>query len=156
MGTLSYGGKSYIVDHAAKGADFIHGYDANGTLIVAFDGITNFSGFTYSGTYLDPKHCLAEGCNDVKYVDGELRTRDGTQITQIGDSMPKSGGTFTGDVTEYLADGYSQLSDGTVIKGTTTDLLVSELISYYTNHQDAAATDIARVLAELKEEDLAL
>lgn len=80
MATLTYNGESYTVDHAVKGADFIHGYDANAVMIVSFEGITNFSAFDYDGTYMEPEHCLAEGCNDVKYVGGRLMTRDGTLL----------------------------------------------------------------------------
>ena len=81
MATLKFNGESYTVDHAVKGADFIHGYDANAVMIVAFDGITDFSGFTYDGTYMSPEHCLAEGCNDVKCVGGVLVTREGNTVS---------------------------------------------------------------------------
>lgn len=80
MATLSYGGVSYTVDHAVKGADFIHGYDANNALVVSFEGVTNFSGFTYTGTYMAPADCLDEGCNDVKYHGGKLKKADGTEL----------------------------------------------------------------------------
>ena len=46
MAILTFNGESYTVDHAVKGADFIHGYDADSVLIVASDGIVNFSCFT--------------------------------------------------------------------------------------------------------------
>ena len=78
MAILTFNGASYTVDHAVKGADYIHGYDADSIMIVSFEGITDFSGFTYDGTYLEPEHCLAEGCNDVKCVDGTLKKKDGT------------------------------------------------------------------------------
>ena len=81
MATLTYNGTSYTVDHAVKGTDFIHGYDTNAVMIVSFEGITNFSDFTYDGTYMEPEHCLAEGCNDVKYVDGGLKKADGTALS---------------------------------------------------------------------------
>ena len=68
MATLTFNGESYTVDHAVKGEDFIHGYDANSVMIVSFEGITNFADFDYDGTYMEPEHCLAEGCNVVKYV----------------------------------------------------------------------------------------
>lgn len=80
MATLTFNGESYTVDHAVKGADFIHGYDANAVMIVSFEGITNFSDFTYDGTYMEPEHCLAEGCNDVKFAGGIWQTRDGTPL----------------------------------------------------------------------------
>lgn len=80
MATLTFNGESYTVDHAVKGADFIHGYDADSVMIVAFDGITDFSGFTFDGTYMEPEHCLAEGCNDVKFAGGKWQTRDGKAL----------------------------------------------------------------------------
>lgn len=84
MATLTYCGVSYTVDHAVRGADFIHGYDANGCPVVSFDGVSDFSGFTYDGTYMEPSDCAAEGCNDVKYIGGQLQTRDGTVIEVSG------------------------------------------------------------------------
>lgn len=81
MATLSYGGVSYTVDHAVKGADYIHGYDEDSVMIVSFEGVTDFSGFAYDGTYMEPGHCLSESCNDLKYVGGALVKADGTIIT---------------------------------------------------------------------------
>lgn len=49
MATVNYLGESYTCSVALKGADYIHLLDAGGYLIAAFDGITNFSGFTISG-----------------------------------------------------------------------------------------------------------
>lgn len=81
MAVITYLGESYTVDHAVKGANYIHGYDAEGIMVVSFEGVTNFSDFTYSGTYMNPETCLAEGCNDVKYAGGSLKKRDGTELT---------------------------------------------------------------------------
>lgn len=80
MAVITYLGTEYTVDHAVKGADFIHGYDENSVMIVSFEGINDFSGFSYNGTYMEPEHCLAEGCNDVKYVEGALKKADGTPL----------------------------------------------------------------------------
>ena len=80
MATLTFNGESFTVDHAAKGADYIHGYDADGVVIVSFDGITDFSGFSYSGTYMNPSDCLAEKCNGAAYCGGVLKTRGGASI----------------------------------------------------------------------------
>lgn len=80
MATLTFNGVSYTVDHAVKGVNYIHGYDANSKMVVAFDNVVDFSGFTYSGAYLNPSHCLAESCNDVKYANNTLTTRDGNAI----------------------------------------------------------------------------
>ena len=93
MGLLTYYDNSYTVDHAVKGADFIHGYDENAVLIVSFEGIRDFSGFTYDGTYLEPEHCLAEGSNDVKHVDGELKKADGTALSPADFGAAEDGHT---------------------------------------------------------------
>ena len=95
MAILTYYDNSYTVDHAVKGEDFIHGYDADGILIVAFEGITNFSGFTYDGTYLEPEDCLAEGSNDVKYMDGGLKKADGTALSPADFGAAENGHTHT-------------------------------------------------------------
>lgn len=81
MAVITYLGTDYTVDHAVKGADYIHGYDANAVMIVSFEGISDFSLFSYNGTYMTPEHCLAEGCNDVKCVAGSLVTRDGKSVS---------------------------------------------------------------------------
>lgn len=78
MATLKYGSISWTVDHAVKGTDYIHAYNADGACVVAFDGVTDFSGFTYSGTYLSPSACANDSCNDVKHVNGALVRRDGS------------------------------------------------------------------------------
>lgn len=95
MATLSYGGVSYTVNHAVKGADFIHGYDANNALVVSFEGVTNFSGFTYTGTYMAPADCLDEGCNDVKFHGGSLKKADGTTLAP-GDYGAQPVGSYAG------------------------------------------------------------
>lgn len=80
MATLTFNGESFTVDHAVKGADYIHGYDANGVIVVAFDGVTDFSCFTYDGTYMEPVDCLTEHCNTVIYCGGALKTLDGRWV----------------------------------------------------------------------------
>lgn len=92
MAILTFNGESYTVDHAVKGADYIHGYDEDSVMIVSFEGVTDFSGFTYDGTYMEPGHCLAESCNDLKYVNGALFKADGTVLTHadLGVVAPSS------------------------------------------------------------------
>lgn len=80
MATLSFGGVSYTVDHAVKGADFIHGYDANNTPVVSFEGVTDFSGFAYDDTYMTPEDCLQESCNAVIYHNGMFKRPDGSTV----------------------------------------------------------------------------
>lgn len=93
MGILTYFDNSYTVDHAVKGADFIHGYDENAVLIVSFEGIRDFSGFTYDGTYLEPADYLDEGCNDVKVHGGSLKKADGTVLSPADFGAAEEGHT---------------------------------------------------------------
>ena len=83
MATLTFNGNSYTVDHAVKGTDYVYGYDANGVCIVALDGVTDFSGVSYDGVYMDPKTCETDPHNEVVYCGNGLRTRDGRNITAV-------------------------------------------------------------------------
>lgn len=80
MAVLKFNSKSYTVDHAVKGDDYVHGYNANGICIVSIDGVKDFSTISYSGTYLSPDECLAESRNDLKYCGNELLTNDGRPV----------------------------------------------------------------------------
>lgn len=80
MATLKFNGNTYYIDHAVKGADYIHCYDENNVLKASFDNIKDFSAFSYSGTYMSPTECMEESCNDVKYVDGVLKNREGDVV----------------------------------------------------------------------------
>lgn len=80
MYTLTFLGTAYEVDHAVKGVDYIHGYDANGNCVVSLEGLKNFDAITYDGTYMAPTECLEEGCNTVKRIGAGLQTADGTDL----------------------------------------------------------------------------
>ena len=55
MATITYLGESYNCATALRGSDYIHLLDSDGTMIAAFDGITNFSGFTIkNGSWTTP------------------------------------------------------------------------------------------------------
>ena len=95
MAILTFNGESYTVDHAVKGADYIHGYDAAGVILVSFEGIIDFSGFSYDGMYMEAGHCLAEGCNDVKHMDGGLKKADGTALSPADYGAAEKGHTHT-------------------------------------------------------------
>ena len=49
MATVTYNNESFTCTTALKGTDYIHLLDSSGAMIVAFDGITDFTGFTISG-----------------------------------------------------------------------------------------------------------
>ena len=117
MATLTFNGTSYTVDHAVKGTDFIHGYDANAVMIVSFEGITNFSDFDYDGTYMEPEHCLAEGCNVVKYVGGKWQTSDGKPLLRAV--------TITFPAASWVDNGNEIFTQNVTVEGGTANTLVS-------------------------------
>lgn len=84
MATLTFNGKAYTVDHAVKGADYVHGYNASGNCVVSIDGVKDFSAIAYDGEYLAPDSCFAESCNEVRCVGGKLVKRDGTEVPDLG------------------------------------------------------------------------
>lgn len=54
MPNVTYLGTTYPCAKALKGEDYIHLLDSNGVLIVAFDGIKDFSGFTIDTDWTIP------------------------------------------------------------------------------------------------------
>lgn len=119
METLTFNGIQYTVDHAVKGTDYIHAYDAAGVLVVAFDGVTDFSGFTYSGEYMEPAMCLADPKNTLKIckeVNARgieqtlLKTQGGETIsmTDIGALPAKESSTHPGCFYNTLSDGTTE------------------------------------------------
>lgn len=117
MATLTFNGESYTVDHAVKGEDFIHGYDANSVMIVSFEGITNFADFDYDGTYMEPEHCLAEGCNVVKHVGGKWQTSDGKPLLRAV--------TITFPTASWVDNGNEIFTQNVTAEGGTANTLVS-------------------------------
>lgn len=97
MATITCYGKSYTVDHAVKGADYVHGYNADGELVVSLEGVRDFSEITYSGSYISPSICITEACNDIKFCEGVFKTRDGRTVYipftafEHGESLPNFG-----------------------------------------------------------------
>lgn len=92
MAVLTFLGESYTVDHAVKGADYVHGYDANGVCIVAFEDMADLTAIGYDGTFMAPGDCEAEVCNKVVYCGGKLKTLGGVEIIKgVAVSLPASG-----------------------------------------------------------------
>lgn len=54
MPNVTYLGTTYPCAKALKGEDYIHLLDSNGCMIVAFDGIKDFSGFTIDTDWTAP------------------------------------------------------------------------------------------------------
>lgn len=155
MAILTYYDDSYAVDHAVKGEDFIHGYDADGILIVAFEGVTDFSGFTYDGTYMEPEHCLAEGCNDVKFVGGHLVTRDGNAITSVAEATLTASGWVDGFYT-LPVDGVTATSNQEILPalGITTEQLEAMQAANIQDGGQAANTITLKAYGEAPTIDL--
>lgn len=124
MAVITYLGTDYTVDHAVKGADYIHGYDANAVMIVSFEGISDFSLFSYNGNYMAPDHCLAEGCNDVRCVGGVLVTRDGKSVSTTVEATLLASGWADGVYT-LSVDGVTANSNQEILPalGITTEQL---------------------------------
>lgn len=107
MAILTVNEVSYTVDHAVKGIDFIHAYDVNGTEILSFEGITDFSAYTYTGTYLTPTECFDEPCNNVKFHGGCLKSADNRNLSpeQYGAaSSPNTQSPLSGPVNLTVAN----------------------------------------------------
>ena len=54
MPNVTYGGTTYPCAKALKGPDYIHLLDSDGCMIVAFDGVKDFSGFTIDTDWTAP------------------------------------------------------------------------------------------------------
>lgn len=115
MAKLTFNSTSYEVDHAVKGADYIHGYNATGGLVVSFEGVRDFTKFTYSGTYMSPESCYEELCNEVLCVDGKLVRRDGAVVNAVhtlsdfGVKIPSNA-----DLDEYTTPGDYYVANSSV------------------------------------------
>lgn len=86
MITVTYLGESYECSKALKGADYIHLLDSEGCMVAAFDGITDFSGFTIDGDWTTPtpeNDCYLAVMGD----DGVIR-KGGHKCCDIGNILP--------------------------------------------------------------------
>ena len=81
MPTLTYRGMTWTVDHAVKGADYVHGYSSDGHAVVSIDNTSDFGNIEYDGVYLTPEACVNERCNEVVHLTDKLVRRDGTVLT---------------------------------------------------------------------------
>lgn len=93
MPTLTYLGESITCTTALKGADYIHLLDDNGCMIAAFDGVSDFSGFTLTdGDYTTPvdhNDCyIAVIREDGSVAKGGHKCRDitPTEVTELPES----------------------------------------------------------------------
>lgn len=144
MATLTYLGESYEVDHATKGADFIHAFDKNGYPVVSFDGITDFSGFTYSAAYMAPENCAADGCNDILFVGGKLQTKDGRSVAKTVEAT-LAAGSWRGNTYRLSLSGITATSNQDILPGvgiTTAQLEALQGANLVDNGQGSGYTDL--------------
>ena len=93
------------------------------------------------------------GLKGTLSITGGTFTYDGTMFSKAPTAI--TGGTFLktdgtkNDISANVTEGFVQGSDGTVTEGPSVNTYVSRLIAYYEAYQDAAATDIQRVLEEM-------
>lgn len=120
MATINFRGSKVVVDHAVKGSDYVHGFDASGKLLVSIEGITDFSCVTYDGTYMSPDKCANEPRNEIRHVNGRFVRRDGTIVSDDNvydkdavDEMLSSYAPVTISTTDLTA-GTSKLASGSV------------------------------------------
>lgn len=92
MANLVFNEETHVVDYVVKGSDYLHGY-LDDIMIVSYEGISDFSQFSYSGTYIDPEECITEMCNEVLHIGNRLTRRDGTVIpASTFDAILSAGG----------------------------------------------------------------
>ena len=74
MATVTYNNESFTCTTALKGTDYIHLLDASGDMIVAFDSVADFSGFSITdGDWTSPKR--VNDCNLTVFgEDGVIRS----------------------------------------------------------------------------------
>lgn len=116
MATLTFNGTSYTVDHAVKGTDYVHGYDAAGVMVVCIGGVVNFNAITYDGSYMTPESCTEDPCNDVICSDGVLKTKDGRTAVKAASgtdySVARIRNIYAG--TSDMTAGSSALASGNI------------------------------------------
>lgn len=74
MATVTYNNERFTCTTALKGTDYIHLLDASGDMIVAFDSVADFSGFSITGgSWTSPKS--VNNCNITVWgEDGVIRS----------------------------------------------------------------------------------
>lgn len=100
MAILTYLNTEYVCDTAIKGTDYIHLVDAEGCMIAAFDGITDFSAFSISdGDFtdaMDHNDCyVAVIREDGTVAKGGHKCRDIAPV-QVAE-LPESGTALADD-----------------------------------------------------------
>lgn len=94
MALVTHQDKEYSCTTAIKGEDYIHLLDEDGELRTAFDGVSDFSGFSITdGDWTSPTP--EEDCYVAVVKDDGTMGKGGHKCSDI---LPKSGGTMNGKV----------------------------------------------------------
>lgn len=131
MAIVLFNGESFHCTTALKGADYIHLLDSNGAMTTAFDGITDFSGFTIEeGSWTTPTS--PDNCRVAVIMD------DGS----IGKGSYTSGEIGAAVTSAKLADGAvtsGKLASNAVSKSLTVTLAVA---SWSSKKQSVTASGV--------------
>ncbi len=109
MAVVTHFDKEYSCTTAIKGGDYVHLLNEDGEMIVAFDGVTDFSSFSItSGSWTTPtpeNECYVAVVKD----DGTM----GKGGHKSSDILPKSGGEITGslEVDQLLTAGHMHIGN---------------------------------------------
>lgn len=101
MPTVTYNSETYTCTTALKGEDYIHLLDASGNMVVSFDGVADFSGFSITdGSWASPTEedfCpIAVIEDDGTIGKSSFKPSD---IAKAGDITPDSIGAAAASVT---------------------------------------------------------
>lgn len=124
MPTVTYNNESFTCTTALKGTDYIHLLDASGDMIVAFDSVADFSGFSITdGVWTSPKS--VNDCNiTVLGEDGVIRPST-IKVSDIP-SSPADIGAAAADHTHTPASiGAAALDNGKVTASQASASIVS-------------------------------
>lgn len=94
MAVVKYLDNSIECAKALKGDDYVHLLDADGNMIAAFDGVSDFSGFSITGGSWASPTANHDCYLAVMKDDGTI----GKGGHKCSDVLPKSGGTMTGNL----------------------------------------------------------
>lgn len=108
MATVTYLGESIDCATALKGDDYIHLLDENGCMIAAFDGVSDFGGFTITnGAWVSPvshDECyLAVIREDGTLAKGGHKCSDISAGPAVATDLPASGTALAADTIYNVA-----------------------------------------------------
>lgn len=116
MATVSYQDITIECATALKGIDFVHLLDESGTMIAAFDGVSDFSGFSITGgswvTPADPHECyVAVLREDGSIAAGGHRCCDLCTMAVYNVAFPATGWSSSAPYTQAVSVSGVQASD---------------------------------------------